>query len=196
MPPRGHRTHTPRALARAEGVAGMSTTGRLVPSAYSFRPFFLLAGLYAAVAVAGWRSFYQHGDCLDSLRRVPVAAGGTGTTRAVPTRRRRGRNNDPRCYDVRRARPYRPPAAGFADDHRSVLPGKPCRASARLRAHRSAYEPRRPGHDLRRPVAVDLRPLRRGLCVNHFATTCRRAMGLARDAGQVRIYYYGAGGVP
>lgn len=39
----------------------MSATRRLVPFAYGFRPFFLLAGLYAAVAIAGWLWLYRHG---------------------------------------------------------------------------------------------------------------------------------------
>jgi len=47
--------------------AGMRTDSRFVPFAYGFRPFFLVAGLYAVIAIAGWVWIYATG-------RVPSAA--------------------------------------------------------------------------------------------------------------------------
>jgi len=42
------------------------TKGRFVPFAYGFRPFFLLAGLYAFVAVAAWLWLYPVGPTIAS----------------------------------------------------------------------------------------------------------------------------------
>lgn len=42
---------------------------RLVPFAYGFRPFFLLAGVYAVVAIAGWLWVYGSGSVPDA--RMP-----------------------------------------------------------------------------------------------------------------------------
>jgi len=39
----------------------MTTESRFVPFAYGFRPFFLLAGLYAAIAMAAWLWIYARG---------------------------------------------------------------------------------------------------------------------------------------
>lgn len=45
----------------------MATDSRFVPFAYGFRPFFLVAGLYAVIAIAGWAWIFATG-------RVPSAA--------------------------------------------------------------------------------------------------------------------------
>ena len=42
----------------------MSAPARFVPFAYGFRPFFLLAGLYAFVAVAAWLWLFPAGPTI------------------------------------------------------------------------------------------------------------------------------------